>query len=475
MIFSSLEFLCVFLPITYILYCIIPSLKAKNGLLIIASLLFYAYGEPIYIFLMIFSALLNYAAARIISSVQKGKRATLVIGLLVNLGMLGFFKYADFFVDSINSIFHLEIVAPGIALPIGISFFTFQALSYVIDVYSGKVEVQKSFWKVLLYICFFPQLIAGPIIKYRDICEAIDCRNVKVDEAAAGLRRFICGLAKKVLIANAMGQAADSIFGADMGNINAMAAWLGAVAYLMQIYYDFSGYSDMAIGLGKMFGFQFRENFQYPYGAVSIREFWRRWHISLSTWFKEYVYIPLGGNRKGRFRAVMNRIIVFFLTGLWHGANWTFVLWGLYHGFFLLLEEYIQVIKKFPKWLGHVYSLIVVCVGFVLFRADTVTQGFYYIGQMFTGFWLTPVAVSLTLQQLTPYFIVMLVVAIIGCAPIHFLADKIREHLYGSKQVLSKKWGLIEMGLSIGSVLLLMWCMLRLSGSTYNPFIYFRF
>lgn len=475
MIFSSLEFLCVFLPITYMLYCIIPSLKAKNGLLIIASLLFYAYGEPVYVVLMIFSALLNYVTARIISVMKTGKKPVLVAGLLVNLGMLGFFKYADFFVDSINKVFRLKITCPDVALPIGISFFTFQALSYVIDVYFGKVEVQKSFWKVLLYICFFPQLIAGPIVKYRDISEAIDNRTMKADQAAAGLRRFICGLAKKVLIANAMGLVADSIFGADMGNVNALAAWLGAVAYLMQIYYDFSGYSDMAIGLGKMFGFQFRENFQYPYGATSIKEFWRRWHISLSTWFKEYVYIPLGGNRKGRCRAVINRIIVFFLTGLWHGANWTFVLWGLYHGFFLLLEEYIPVIKKFPKWLGCLYSVIVVCVGFVLFRADTVTQGFYYIGQMFTGFWMTPAAVSLTLQQMTPYFIVMLVVAVIGCAPIHPLADKLREHLNGSEQVKSKKWSMIEIGFSVGSVLLLVWCMVRLSGSTYNPFIYFRF
>lgn len=475
MIFSSLEFLCVFLPITYILYCIIPSLKAKNGFLIIASLLFYAYGEPVYVLLMIFSALLNYMTARIISSVKTGKRAALVVGLLVNLGLLGFFKYADFFVDSMNKLFRLEITGPDVALPIGISFFTFQALSYVIDVYSGKVEVQKSFWKVLLYICFFPQLIAGPIVKYRDISEAIDNRSVEVNQAAAGLRRFICGMAKKVLIANTMGFAADAMFGADMGNINALAAWLGAVAYLMQIYYDFSGYSDMAIGLGKMFGFQFRENFQYPYGAASIKEFWRRWHISLSTWFKEYVYIPLGGNRKGRLRAVLNRIIVFFLTGLWHGANWTFVLWGLYHGFFLLLEEYVPVLKKLPKWIGHIYSVVVVCVGFVLFRADTVTQGFYYIGQMFTGFWMTPMAASLVLQQMTPYFIVMLVVAVIGCAPIYSLADKVREYLNGSEQVHSTKWNVIETGLSICSVFLLAWCIIRLSGSTYNPFIYFRF
>lgn len=475
MIFSSLEFLCIFLPVTYILYCIIPSLKAKNGLLIAASLLFYTYGEPVYVLLMLFSALMNYAAARMISGVEKRKKIALFLGLFVNLGLLGFFKYAMFFVDIINALFHANIACPEISLPVGISFFTFQAVSYIMDVYSGKVEAQKSFWKVLLYICFFPQLIAGPIVKYRDISESIDHRKVEIDHAAAGLRRFICGLGKKVLIANAMGTVADSVFETDWNNINALVAWIGAIAYMMQIYYDFSGYSDMAIGLGKMFGFQFRENFQYPYGAVSIKDFWRRWHISLSTWFKEYVYIPLGGNRKGKFRASVNRIIVFFLTGLWHGANWTFILWGLYHGLFLLLEEYIPLIKKVPKWLSRIYATLVVCIGFVMFRADTVTQGLYYIKQMFTGFHAASASVSFAWQQMTPYFITMLATAVIGSAPIHSLADRIRKELYAFDREIGKGWKNIQTGLSVCSVLLLVWCMLRLSGSTYNPFIYFRF
>lgn len=475
MIFSSLEFLCIFLPITYILYWMIPSIKAKNGLLIAASLLFYAYGEPVYVLLMVGSALINYTVARIISYVTKRKKQVLVTGLFINLGLLVFFKYVSFLVDTINRILHANIGCPDISLPIGISFFTFQALSYIIDVYSGKVEVQKSFWKVLLYICFFPQLIAGPIVKYRDISEAIDCRKVEADQAATGLCRFICGLSKKVLLANAMGTVADSVFGTDWDNVNILVAWIGAIAYLMQIYYDFSGYSDMAIGLGKMFGFRFRENFQYPYGAISVKDFWRRWHISLSTWFKEYVYIPLGGNRKGRFRSAVNRMIVFFLTGLWHGANWTFVLWGLYHGFFLLLEEYIPVIRKFPKWISSIYTMIVVCVGFVMFRADTVTQGLYYIKQMFTGFWVTSVSASFTWQQLTPYFITMLVVAVIGSAPIRPLADRIRKEIYISDRAVSRKWKMVQTGISVCSVVLLAWCMIRLSGSTYNPFIYFRF
>ena len=272
-------------------------------------------------------------------------------------------------------------------------------------------------------------MIAGPIVKYRDIQLAIDDRTHSSQEAALGMRRFICGLAKKVLISNAMGKVADCIFTADMQSVNIVVAWIAAIAYLMQIYYDFSGYSDMAIGLGKMFGFHFDENFQYPYGASTIKEFWRRWHISLSSWFREYVYIPLGGNRKGKWRASFNRMFVFFLTGLWHGANWTFVVWGLYHGFLMLLEENLPVVKKLPKWISHIYLLVAVTVGFVMFRADTVSQGLYFIQQMFTGFEFTAAATSLAWQQITPYFLVMLVAAVIGMAPIRPLADKLRENV----------------------------------------------
>lgn len=472
MIFSSLVFVCIFLPVTYILYWIMPSLKAKNGLLIITSLLFYAYGEPVYVLLMVFCAFINYTAALMISYMKRGKKAVLLLGVLANFGMLGFFKYAAFFVDTVNKVFEKNIRCPEILLPVGISFFTFQAVSYIIDVYAGKVDAQKSFPKVLLYICFFPQLIAGPIVKYRDISVSLENRKCSSRQAAAGLRRFICGLAKKVLIANAMGTVADAVFGADWSDINAVTAWIGAVAYLMQIYYDFSGYSDMAIGLGNMFGFRFRENFQYPYGAVSIQDFWRRWHISLSEWFKEYVYIPLGGNRNGKFLTVINRMVVFFLTGLWHGADWTFILWGSYHGFLLLLEECLPVVRKLPEWIGRIYTVLLVCVGFVMFRADTVLQGMYYIRQMFTGFWTTTETVSFAWQQLTPYFIVMFTAAVVGSAPIHRLSDFIREKINDdSKADISVMRSL----LNTGSVILLVWCMFRLSGSTYNPFIYFRF
>lgn len=397
----------------------------------------------------------------------------MVLAVALNLGMLAVFKYADFAVDTVNGLLSTNIPLPGITLPIGISFFTFQALSYVIDVYWERVEVQKNYFNILLYISFFPQLIAGPIVKYRDINEAIENRVMNADEIAKGLRRFICGLGKKVLIANTAGLVADHVFTAAHSKVNFVVAWIGAIAYLMQIYYDFSGYSDMAIGLGHMFGFHFKENFQYPYGADSIQEFWRRWHISLSTWFKEYLYIPLGGNRKGTARTCINRIIVFFFTGLWHGANWTFVIWGLWHGMFLLFETYCPIVKKAPKVIARIYTLLVVCVGFVMFRADTLTEGLFMIRQMFTGFSMDPASMSFAVQQLTPWFLVMLAAGIIGAAPIRKLVDHIRENV--QPEVLAGKWKTVQIVLYVASAVLLIWCMIRLSGSTYNPFIYFRF
>lgn len=470
MVFSSLEFLCIFLPTVFLIYLAVPSLKFRNGLLIIASLAFYAYGEPVYVLLMIFSSLINYVCARLVSSKTKGK-AVLAAAVIINLGILAVFKYSGFFVESLNSLSGLSIPVPKIDLPIGISFFTFQALSYVIDVYRKTVEPQKNYFYVLLYITFFPQLIAGPIVKYRDISEQITSRQQSAEKIAEGLRRFICGLAKKVLIANTMGQTADVIFSAGDGYLSIVTAWIGALAYLFQIYYDFSGYSDMAIGLGKMFGFDFKENFNYPYGAVSVRDFWRKWHISLSTWFKEYLYIPLGGNRKGRLRTVVNRLIVFFCTGLWHGASWTFVIWGIYHGLFLLLEEFVPLFGRLPKIVNHIYTLLAVTVGFVIFRADTITQGFEFIGNMFGGFNITAQSLSLALAQLTPWFIVMFAVAVIGCAPIKPLADRLRV----SGSALSKGQSIVQSALYILAFVLLIWCIVRLSGTSYNPFIYFRF
>lgn len=470
MVFSSLVFLCIFLPVVFGLYLITPSLKAKNALLIVASLLFYAYGEPIYVLLMIASSLLNYLFARIIAN--KDSKLLLSLAVIVNLGLLGVFKYSGFLIQTVNSVFGIGLPVPQIELPIGISFFTFQALSYVIDVYRKTTNVQKNFFGVLLYITFFPQLIAGPIVKYKDIDEQIGYRVQTAEKCAQGLKRFIVGLAKKVLIANTMGQVADIVFAADSSYLSITTAWLGAISYLFQIYYDFSGYSDMAIGLGKMFGFEFKENFNYPYGATSIKDFWRKWHISLSTWFKEYLYIPLGGSRKGKGRTVLNKMIVFFCTGLWHGASWNFVIWGIFHGFFLFLEEFIPIINKLPKFLKHCYTILVVTVGFVIFRAETMGQALEIIKNMFAGFTVSDVSLSFTLCQLTPWFITMLIVAIIACAPLKaFLGSlKRREIINGKKAKQTLKFASYAL-----SFLLLAWCITRLSPDSYNPFIYFRF
>jgi len=471
MVFSSLVFVCIFLPVVLILHSVIGNRKVKNGLLLAASLLFYAFGEPVYILLMLVSALFNYFFARLL--VNHRKKVLLVLAVIVNIGLLGVFKYTGFLVTNFNTIFGLSLPVPQISLPIGISFFTFQALSYVIDVYRDAVDVQKSYWKLLLYISFFPQLIAGPIVRYVDVAREIDERTVNTRQIAFGLRRFIVGLGKKVLIANAMGAAADYIFNHGAANINMLGAWIGAVAYLMQIYYDFSGYSDMAIGLGKMFGFHFKENFNYPYISCTIQEFWRRWHISLSSWFKDYVYIPLGGNRKGKVRAVLNRIIVFFLTGLWHGANWTFIVWGLFHGFFLLLETFIPLIKKLPKVLLHIYTLLTVTIGFVIFRADTIGEAFLFICQMFSGTAFTPQTMSFAIQVLTPYFICMLLAAILCCGPFAKLAQRVR--VLEDKQTLSSGENALQIISFVLAFLLLAWCIIRLAGGSYNPFIYFRF
>ena len=465
MTFSSLVFLCIFLPVVFALHTAVPSLKVKNGLLIIASLLFYAFGEPVYVLLMIASAVMNYLFALAIDKTRA--KVFLVLAVLFNIGVLFVFKYTGFFVQSINTLLHTGIPVPQIALPIGISFFTFQALSYVIDVYRKKTDVQKNFFKVLLYISFFPQLIAGPIVKYKDIETEINERKVTVDEASAGLRRFIIGLSKKVLIANTMAVCADAIFNAGYMSVNVLGAWMGAVAYTLQIYFDFSGYSDMAIGMGRMFGFHFKENFDFPYASVTIKEFWRRWHISLSSWFKDYVYIPLGGNRKGSFRTGLNKLAVFFLCGLWHGASWTFVIWGLFHGAFSFLEEFVSGIKKLPRIVGHIYTMLVVCIGFVIFRADTLGEALGMIGRMFAGFDFSAAYTAVLMKQLTPYFLVMLVLGILFSAPAEKLVKTLRFE--------PEKKGILQGALYAVSVVLLAWCIIRLSGGSYNPFIYFRF
>lgn len=468
MVFSSLTFLCVFLPIVLVAHLVLPSMRIKNVLLVVASLLFYAYGEPIYVLLMLASVLLNYCAGVVLGRVTRKRKFVVACAVVANIGVLIVFKYADMLVGTINALTPLSLPLPQLTLPIGISFFTFQALSYVIDVYRREVEAQRNFMNVLLYISFFPQLIAGPIVKYHDIAEQISHRHASSSDIAQGLRRFCFGLAKKVLIANNMAIVVDSLFAVPTQELNAAAAWIAAIAYMMQIYFDFSGYSDMAIGLGRMFGFHFKENFNYPYVSRTIQDFWRRWHISLSTWFKEYLYIPMGGNRKGKARTNINKLTVFFLCGLWHGANWTFVIWGLIHGFFLMLENVLPF-KKLPRLVGRLYTLVVVCLAFVIFRADTLGQGLAVIGQMFLGWNFTHESMVLLMQQLTPLFIVAMLIAIIASLP---LKEKLERSLaiYGEAAVQTG-----QVISYLASIVLLLLCILALSSGSYNPFIYFRF
>ena len=487
MVFSSLVFLCIFLPVVFCLHCLVRRTAARNAVLVAASLLFYAFGEPVYVLLLVLSAFLNYLFALFAGG--RRKKAVLAAAVITNIGLLGVFKYAAFAVGSLNAFLHLSIPVPQITLPVGISFFTFQALSYVIDVYRGGCAAQKNFFRVLLYISFFPQLIAGPIVKYKDIEAAISDRQVTVGGAAAGLRRFAFGLAKKVLIANAMAAAADAVFAQSTGNLNMASAWIGAAAYTLQIYFDFSGYSDMAIGMGRMFGFRFRENFRFPYTACSIREFWQRWHISLSSWFRDYVYIPLGGNRKGAARTGFNRILVFFLTGLWHGASWTFVVWGLFHGLFSLLEGLAKKPLRIPRALRHVYTMLVVTVGLVIFRSDTLAYAFRYIGKMFAGADFSAMRMTFALGRLTPYFLVMLAAAVFFAGPFRLIAEAVsrrsREAAAAGVPVssgstaapASSGTGNAVLGflLYAAAFVLLAWCIIRLSGGSYNPFIYFRF
>ena len=383
MVFSSLTFLCVFLPIVVILYGIFP-VKWRNFLLLAASLVFYAWGEPRYILIMLFSTVFDYINGRLIEyydkqQKQKAKKRVVMVSIVGNLGILAFFKYTDMLIVSWNQITASNLSLLKIALPIGISFYTFQTMSYTIDVYRGLVKAQHNLISFGMYVCMFPQLIAGPIVRYQTIADQIDERKENNAVWVAGMQRFILGLAKKVILANQIGRLWEEISTTQMAQLSTAGAWLGAIAYTFQIYFDFSGYSDMAIGLGKMFGFTFPENFKHPYESKSITEFWRRWHITLSTWFREYVYIPLGGNRKGLKRQIVNLLIVWFLTGLWHGASWNFVLWGLYY-FVLLVIEKVFLLAKMQRWprvLQHFYALFFIVTGWVVFAIED----FHKMGQ----------------------------------------------------------------------------------------------
>ena len=457
MVFSSVIFLFFFLPAVYIMYCLCSDIRMKNALLIMASLFFYAFGEPVYVILMTGSILTNYAMARLIAGYQKRARIFLCMAVVFNLGLLVFFKYAALIIQTIRGLSVGQSSCPEIALPIGISFYTFQALSYCVDVYRDRGLVQKNVWKLMLYISFFPQLIAGPIVKYHDIEKQLSDRAVTIGDTAVGIRRFICGLGKKLLIANSMAYIVDTLYTTQINM--ALTAWVSAVCYIFQIYFDFSGYSDMAIGLGRMFGFTFQENFQYPYVSTGIREFWRRWHISLSTWFKEYLYIPLGGNRKGKVRTTLNKLVVFMATGIWHGADWSFLLWGLFHGLFITLEDHGLVPFK-NRISAHIYTMFVIICGFVIFRADTIGQAVHIFGAMFTGFHMEVVEMMILAKLLTPWNVACAIVAAVLSTPVScWLKQTIKnEAVYYT-----------------ASLVLLAVCIMELASGSYNPFIYFRF
>lgn len=465
MVFSSAIFLLMFLPIVFILnyFC---KKEYSNILLLIASLIFYAWGEPYLVLLMMFSVIINWAIGKAIDRYEGNtKKMYLVIGIVCDLTILGYYKYAGFFISTINKIVHREwLPVPNIVLPIGISFFTFQAISYIVDVYRGDTECSPKIVNVALYISFFPQLIAGPIVKYREINKQIEERNITWWKVSSGFKRFIYGLAKKVLISNVLGMCVDTIYSYDITVIDIRAAWIGALAYTFQIYYDFSGYSDMAIGLGKMFGFDILENFNYPYLSKSISGFWRRWHISLGSWFREYVYIPLGGNKKGKVRTYVNLAIVFFLTGLWHGADFSFILWGLYHGFFSIVERmgFKKVLNK-SKIISTLYCFLVVNFGWVLFRANDTLTGIRYITRMVMPWRHMDIGIEqgFYLDRKT---IFVGICAVIGMGLLKIIVPK----------KIADKWkdSIIE---AIYCILLLILCLASIASDTYNPFIYFQF
>ena len=419
MVFSNLVFLFLFLPATLFFYYLSPK-AGKNYILLFVSLLFYAWGEPIYVFIMLLSICLNYMFAIFVDRGKENfqKKLWLVISIVVNLSILGIFKYAGFFVDNLNKWFNLGIPVPDIALPIGISFFTFQAMSYVIDVYRKDAMLQKSLFDLGLYISLFPQLVAGPIVRYQTVADQIRGRVHDWTLFESGVKRFLIGLFKKVFIANPIGLVADEIFALSGGDLSTGTVWIGIFAYTLQIYFDFSGYSDMAIGLGRMFGFKFLENFNYPYIAQSVTDFWRRWHISLSSWFRDYVYIPLGGNRVKTWKIYRNLFIVWTLTGFWHGASWTFMAWGFYYGILIALERAFlgKWIAKMYQPLRHVYLLLIVMIGWVFFRADNFTYSFQYIQTLF-GFGEGGLIDHKTWLYLNDYFL-LFIIAMVVATPI---------------------------------------------------------
>ena len=462
MLFSTPIFLFVFFPGAILLHSICPR-NARNALLVALSLLFYAWGELLYVGLLLGSIALNYIVGRLIAYRPERKKALLWYGIAVNLLVLGIFKYADFLTESVHDICGLQIATLALHLPIGISFFTFQAISYLVDVYRGKTHADRNLVDVALYIAFFPQLIAGPIIRYNDIVDQIRLRSTQITDREQGLKRFIIGLSKKVLLANTVAIVPDTIFAADPATLSTSTAWFGVFCYSLQIYFDFSGYSDMAIGLGRMFGFRIPENFDYPYIAHSITDFWRRWHISLTTWFKDYVYIPMGGNRGSLMRTAANLIAVFLLSGLWHGASWNFVLWGLLFGVCIAGEKVWSA--SAPTWraplcIGHTYALAIVLCSWVLFRSPSLAHAAEYYSAM-VG--LTSGSTTIA-QFLDREILVVAMVAVVACTPVWTRWWK-RMHVNRAVMVAT----------DAGYIGLLLLCISEIAVQTYQPFIYFQF
>ncbi len=463
MIFSSLTFLFIFLPITLLLYYLMPGIRLKNAALLLCSLIFYAWGEPVYILLMLYSIFLNYRCGLLMDKHPNMRRQILVFGIIVNLFLLGFFKYAGFLAGSFNGLFgHFGVTVPvrNIALPIGISFYTFQALSYLIDLYREKFPVQKSFVRFALYITMFPQLIAGPIVRYESVAKELKKRTISPAKFGQGALLLIEGLAMKVLLANQVGTMADELR-AMSDSLSTVSAWLGALAYFFQIYFDFAGYSTMAIGLGLMLGFTFTKNFDHPYMSVSVTEFWRRWHISLGTWFREYVYIPLGGNRVGVFKHIRNILVVWILTGLWHGAAWNFVLWGLYYGILLLLEKFVLLRLRLPKVIGWIYTTILVLVGWVIFSGETLIQSMAILSAMFGNG--TSFFDKTALYYLSTGGIILLLCAISSTPILGKLRGKLLRTTAGRTLLTLVYVGLLALAIMFLAV------------QNYNPFLYFRF
>ncbi|QBD77432.1 MBOAT family protein [Ktedonosporobacter rubrisoli] len=468
MVFSSLFFTFAFLPITLILYYTLGK-RLRNIVLLVVSLIFYAWGEPVYILLMCASIIVNYFLGILLgkAATARGRTLFFIFSLLFNVGCLAYFKYAGMLIKTVEALSGVHLLAAAPALPLGISFYTFHILSYVIDVYRGKIRPQKSLVLFALYISMFPQLVAGPIVKYADIEAQLTDRSITFQKFHSGMNRFLCGLAKKVLLANTIGLLWSEVKALPGAELSVLMAWIGIVAFTLQIYFDFSGYSDMAIGLGKMLGFRFKENFRYPYISQSVSEFWRRWHISLGSWFRDYVYIPLGGNRAGTRRTILNLFVVWFLTGLWHGASWNFVFWGLYFGVLIMLEKVFleKQLKRWPQAVRHIYLLLCVVIGWVFFDFPNLGDALRFLGTMF-GLGGAVFINAQTIAKLEAYSLLLFICVIAATPWPKILGLSLRNKVYRA----SYKTGVV-----VYYCVLMFFSTAYLVGSTFNPFIYFRF